>query len=288
MAFGYCLLVVFDKISTVFNVTARTEIIKSYSKQKPLSRINLFDADIYTLVEDRYKLPTDTLLAKSFNGSLELSDSVSMKMERIANGPLLLELEKPNGGNVAVLRSRNSYGAASVIDFPTDILFVEIHEIDSLINNNVSIVIPISGKIELGNSIDIESDGEYSLLLRSGDVTMTGYTSFNGNYFVAGQERLFLGDKLVFDDENAIGVATINDEPALQVSYRAIGNEARIIKPGPRDNESAYVFSASLFSRFKYDKFFQGLSIILAIVLSVTSIGDFYMNHLRDGQKSEK
>lgn len=279
-ALGFLFLFIFDTIHTIYNITANTEIIKCYSKQKPSSRINLFNATLYKLdTIDGWQL-TEKLIDKSFQGSVELSDSTKIKMERVANGPLLVEIERPTRGVVATLRESGS--GIEKITLVEDILFIEIHNIDSLLNSNTSIVIPFTGKVELGKSIEIESDNEYSLLLKSGDITMTGFTSFGGNYFVAGHEKLYLGDKLIFDDENSIGIATVNTESAIQVSYRAIGHEARIIKPGPKNQESGYRFSASIFSRFKYDKIFQSLSIIVGILIFLITVCDFYLNHFND------
>ena len=269
------LLFIFDSIKTIYNVTATTEIISFHSSQKPSSRINLFDADIYTLKALKNSWQSEEVLVeKSFSGSVEIYDSTTVKIERIGNGPLLIELVRPQGGRVASLRGSNTQGQKlTSID---EIMFIEIHNIDSLVNNNISVVIPLSGEIILGKSIEVESNNEYSLLLQEGDITMTGYTKFGKKYFVAGQEKLYLGDKLIFDDKNSIGIATVNTKPAIQVSYRAVGEQAKIIKPGPRDSESGYTFAASTFSRFKYDSFFQGLSILAGFLLFVLKIWDTF------------
>jgi len=270
-------LLIFDRINTIFNVTAQTEVISCYTDQKPSSRINLFAADIYTIEDE---------IAKSFEGSIELSDSVNIKMERISNGPLLIEIERVTGGVVAKLRSFNERKKTPILVH--DLIFIEISKIDSLLDNNASIVIPITGHIKLGNSIDIESDNEYSLLLRAGDITMTGVTSLFNSHFVAGNEKLYLGDQLIFDDKNSIGIATINEQPAIQVSYRGIDKHARILKPGPKDFKSGYQISASIFSRFKYDNSFQIGSIIIALLISTITILDFYYNHIKKQKKNKR
>ena len=265
-----------DRIKTVYNVTATTELIKCQVFQKPLSRINLYGAKVYTLALDDYANFTEVELFSNFNGSVELSDSVNIRLERLAHGSFLMEFESMKAQEVLTLRDSKS-GSDTLL---SDIIYVEIGNIDSLINNNVSILIPFTGKVELGKSIDKESDNEYSLVLREGEIVMTGFTSVFKQSFVAGKEDLQLGDKLVFDDENSIGFAVVNEEPAIQVSYRAMAREARIIKPGPKDMESGYKFSASIFSRFKYDKIFQGLSIFIGVVLTIVTLLDFVLNYL--------
>lgn len=282
----FFLIILLEEVNTIFNVTAQTEIVSCYSEQKPISRINLFDANLYKLVESQGWEMKDTLIEKSFKGSIELSAGVNITMERVSNGSLLLEFEKPSGGLVAKIRSFERQA-----DKPKevqDLLFVEIVNIDSLINNNTSIVIPISGSIRLGSSLDIESDNEYTLLLRDGNIAMTGVPKISNSHFASGHEKLYLGDRLVLEDENSIGLATVNHEPSIHVSYRAYGKEARIIKPGPKDFASGYKISASIFSRFKYDKYYQTGSIIIALILSILTILDVYMSHFFDRTKKSK
>ena len=273
--FLYLLVLLCEQITTTYNVTATTEFIECYSERKPISRINLKNSSLFTLKEDEDLFITEKQLAARFNGTVELADSVHIKLERVARGSLLVEIERENGGVVAWLRNIGDVESLPV----DDILFIEVKEIDSLLNANQTIIIPINGEVSLGRSVDIESPGESSLIVRGGDITMTGYTKFTNSSFAAGSERLFLGDRLVFDDKHAIGFVSVNNEPAIQASYRAIGKEARIIKPGPKDMNSGYKFSASLFARFKYDKIFQTISILFGIVLTLTSILDFLINY---------
>ena len=270
----YFVILVSERILTIFNVTANTEILECYSDQKQLSNINLFDAEIYTMEDDVDLIYVEKQLYSGFKGMMALNDSVVLKMERLSHGSLLLEAERPTGGIVATLKEFET-GKVMNVD---DIIFITINKIDSLIDHNASIVLPFSGTVKLGKSIDVESDNEYSLVLRDGDITMTGYTPLTNSYFVAGKEKLYLGDMLTIDDDKAIGFATVNESPAIQVSYRTIGKEARIIKPGPKDMNSGYRFSATIFSRFKYDAIFQRISILFAVILTCVTIGDFLLN----------
>lgn len=265
------LLLFFDNINTLFNITAHTEIIKFHTTSKPISRYNLNNASI--TVPENYNFKE---IYNSFNGSLEINKDVDVALERISNGAIFFSLESESGNSVGNLYNSSN----SKIFTASDYMLIEIHEVDSLLNYGVSIVFPLSGIVELGKSVDVEIFEETSPVLRSGDISMTGYSNFigKGQYFEAGSEKLYLGDCLEFEDKEAIGFVTVNDNPALQVSYRIEAEEAVVRKPGPKGKNSGYRISASLYDRFVNDRLFQALSLIFATLIALSSLFDLVQN----------
>ncbi|MFD1293978.1 hypothetical protein ACFQ5N_09035 [Lutibacter holmesii] len=267
------LLVFFDNINTLFNITAHTEIIKFQTVNKPISRYNLNNASIH--VTDNYNFKN---IYNSFNGSLEINKNVKVEIERISQGNIIFLLESDNGtsiGNLYNSSNENIYAAK-------DYMLIEIKKVDSLLNNGISIVFPLSGYVELGKSVDVEILNETNPVVRTGDITMTGYSNFgSGQYFEAGNKKLYLGDCLEFENKDAIGFVAVNDSPALQVAYRIEANEAIIRKPGPKGKNSGYRISASVYDKFINDRFFQGLSMIFATLLVITSLTDFTLNIIK-------
>jgi len=264
------LLIFFDNTNTLFNITAHTEIIKFQTVSKPISRYNLNNASIY--VTENYNFKN---IYNEFNGSLEINKNVKVEIERISQGAIIFLLESENGASIGNLYNSNNKKVFSAQDY----MLIEIKKIDSLINNGISIVFPLSGFVELGKSVDVEIYDETNPVVRTGDVAMTGYSNFgSGKYFEAGNEKLYLGDFLEFDNIEAIGFVSINDNPALQVAYRIEAEEAIIRKPGPKGKNSGYRISASLYDKFKNERFFQGLSMIFAALLVITNLIDFTKN----------
>jgi len=265
------LLVFFDNINTLFNITAHTEIIKFQTVNKPISRYNLNNASIH--VTENYNFKN---IYNSFNGSLEINSNVKVEIERISHGAIFFLLESENGESIGNLYNNDNKKILKAKDY----MLIEIKKVDSLLNNGVSIVFPLSGFVELGKSVDVEIYEETSPVLRTGDITMTGYSSYfgNGQYFEAGNKKLYLGDCLEFDKKEAIGFVSVNDSPALQVAYRIEADQAIIRKPGPKAKNSGYRISASVYDKFVNDKLFQGLSLISAFLLVLASFGDFIMN----------
>ncbi len=268
--FYFTLLVFFDNINTLFNITAHTEIIKFQTVNKPISRYNLNNASIH--ITENYNFKN---IYNSFNGSLEINKNVKVEIERISQGAIIFLLEGQNGASIGNLYNSNNKKVLKAEDY----MLIEINNVDSLLNDGISIVFPLSGIVELGESVDVEIYEETSPLLRTGDITMTGYSNFgSGQYFEAGNKKLYLGDCLEFEKKEAIGFVTVNDNPALQVAYRIEANQAIIRKPGPKGKNSGYRISASVYDKFVNDRLFQGLSLIFATLLVIASLGDFIMN----------
>lgn len=264
------LLIYFDNTNTLFNITAHTEIIKFQTVNKPISRYNLNNASIY--VTENYEFKN---IYNEFNGSLELNKNVKVEIERISQGDIIFLLETENGASIGNLYNSNNKKVYDINDY----MFIEIKNIDSLINNGISIVFPLSGYVELGKSVDVQIFDETNPVVRTGDIAMTGYSHYgSGKYFEAGSEKLYLGDFLEFDKKEAIGFVSVNDNPALQVAYRIEADEAIIRKPGPKGKNSGYRISASLYDKFKNERFFQGLSMIFAALLVITNLIDFTKN----------
>ena len=157
-------------------------------------------------------------------------------------------------------------------------LYIEISNIDSLINSGRTIILPISGEIILGSSIEVEINNQASPVLRKGEIVMTGTSSWSGEHFIAGSEKLYLGDKLNIEKESGFGFITVNENPALQVSFRVKAKTIKIQKPGPKEANSGYTISASIYDRFLHDQLFQRLSLVFAMIVIATSIGDFLIN----------
>ena len=263
-------LVLFDNINTLFNITAHTEIIKFHTVNKPISRYNLNNASIH--ITENYNFKE---IYSSFNGTLELNKNVDVEIERISQGAIIISIEGENGKSIGNLFNSNNKKVFKANDY----MLIEINKVDSLLYNGISIVFPLSGIVELGKSVDVEIYEETSPVLRTGDITMTGYSNFGGGrYFDAGSKKLYLGDFLEFEDKDGIGFVSINDNPALQVAYRIEADQAIIRKPGPKGKNSGYIISASVYDKFINDSLFQGISLIFAMLLILFSLIDSIMN----------
>ncbi len=266
-----CFIFFFAPITTIYNITAQTEKVEYQTIDKNNSRFSLYNAKLINYDGE--------VIHEAFEGSFEINNNVKVSLERISNGPIIISAVNDN--NKSVGKFYDGYDG-SLVYKADDYIDIIITGIDSLLNEGTSFVFPVSGLISIGRSVDLEIFGETTPLLREGDITMTGYSTINGQYFEAGNEQLFLGDYLTFEeqDEKAFGFITIDENPCMKAAYRVHAKVAKIIKPGPKDVNSGYAISASLYDRFVKDRLFQGISLLFASLLVITTIATFVMDYI--------
>ena len=266
-----CFIFFFAPITTIYNITAQTEKVQYQTIDKNNSRFSLYNAKLIDYDGE--------VIDEAFEGSFEINENVNISLERISSGPIVITAT--HGQNGSVGNFYNGYDG-SLIYTADDYIDIIITKVDSILSEGTSFVFPISGLVNIGRSVDLEIFGETTPLLRNGDITMTGYSTLNGQYFEAGNEQLFLGDYLTFEeqDEKAFGFITIDENPCMQAAYRVHAKVAKIIKPGPKDVNSGYAISASLYDRFIKDRLFQGISLLFASLLVITTIATFVMDYI--------
>lgn len=258
-----------NPIKTIYNISAQTEKIEIKVSERNTSRYNILGATVIDYEAEE--------LLKEFDGSLELNKGVTLAFERISSGPAVMTIFSNTEESVG-----NFYkgtGGELILQAPA-FINVFLPSIDSLLTQGISMVFPISGEVNLGRSVDVEIFGESTALLKGGTITMTGYSRLSRSFFEAGSRTLELGDYLIFEDinENAFGFLTINEDPGLQVAYRVEAKRAKVIKPGPRDKNSGYPISASWYNLFVADRFFQSLSLFVAVLLIIITVSTFTMD----------
>jgi len=156
---------VFDKIVTVFNISAESETLTCDFVIKPLSSVNLHNAEVYNY---------DSTLLSKFDGRFAINAGTKMYVERIGSGPLLLEFTC--GGCSSVGSFYSAAGDRRVLK-AADYLYVEIQVIDSLRAIGQSIIVPYTGIVTVGNSVEIELPNTTTPVLRKGVVSMAGISS---------------------------------------------------------------------------------------------------------------
>lgn len=195
-----------------------------------------------------------------------MGKNVEVIIERISNGPISITVESEKDSELGQF-----YKGSDGSKLYTAKEFVEIFidDIQQKTNLGQTFVFPIDGSIEVGRSVDIETFGESTAVLRSGKVTLIGNSFFGGKHFIAGSHELFLGDKLIFQkqESKSFGFVLINDEPGMQASFRTRAKEAKVIKPGPRDDDTGINISANWIDRLIKDEFCRSISFFTGIIL---------------------
>lgn len=259
------LILLFEPIDTVFNITATTERIKIRTIKPNSSRLIFEDIEIADINE---------IIDSSFTGSFQLNRDVEVTVQRVTNGPLILEF-RSNESTGKLYDAENNF----LKDTP-GFFEVVIKDMDARAHQGRTVLFPIEGDIDLGRSVDFEISGDYNSILRGGELSMTGVSGIFGERFDAGNRKLLLGDQLIFEDVKygALGFVTVNENPGIQVAYRLSALYAKILKPGIKDSKSGTKVKVRPLDRFLNASFFQWLSLFFGSLVVLLSIMSFLMD----------
>lgn len=249
-------------IPTTFNVAVTTERIEYRTIDNNNSRIPLNNITIYNYLGDCLGL---------YNGSFEINKGAIVLLERVSMGPLLIQIKGHDDESAGTFYSDNQdeieKKAENFVEFFVD-------DPSKRNNNGETILIPISGEVILGRTVNYESYSSSTALVKSGSITMVGKSLFGNQFFESGTYNLNIGDRFEIDmpQSKAYGFAVVNEESAMKVAYRVVGKKGKILTPGPVDEGSGYFISTSLLSRFLYDSFFQGISWSFASLILIATV----------------
>lgn len=255
-------MVFFEPITTTFNVTVNTERIDYTTLDKNNSRLILTGAELADM---------DSILSENFDGSIDLNSNVKVTIERIALGPISIIIESENSESIGKVYNGQD---GKLFHTAKDFLEVYVYDIVKKTEEGQTYIYSIDGDVNIGRSVNFEIFGESTALLRGGEVKMIGKSKFSNDYFEAGSKELNLGDRLVFDEiqSKIFGFVTINEKSGMQAAYRVTSKEARVIKPGPQNENNGYLISASMLDRFSKDRLFIGVSIIVGALIAFLTL----------------
>lgn len=249
-------------ITTTFNVAVNTERIEYTTLDKNNSRLILMDAEIANL---------DSVLVTNFEGNIKLNTNVKVTIERISSGPINIILENEAGESVGKIYNGNN---GELIHEASEFLDIYVYDIVKKTEEGQTFIFSIDGDVNIGRSVNYEIFGESTALLRDGEVKMIGKSFFSNDNFEAGSVTLNLGDRLVFDDiqSKTFGFVTINENPCMKAAYRVASKHARVIKPGPQNENNGYIISASFINMILNDRNIQGLIILIGAIIGLTTL----------------
>tara|TARA_B100001063_G_C16769174_1_gene560486 strand:+ start:1144 stop:2019 length:876 start_codon:yes stop_codon:yes gene_type:complete len=253
-------------IATTFNVSVQTELITVEITDALNSKIPLQNAIIYNREGDSIGL---------FDGDFKSSVGAEVNIERIANGPLSIQIEGKNNESAGSFYSK--FTDFKTGDAQNFIEFV-VTDIGEKADSGITQVIPINGKVDLGRNILFESFSNSSAILRHGEVVVIGKSLLTNTYYKSTTYQLNTGDefRIINPVSKSYGFVIINENPGMSAAYKVIGDEGRILTPGPRDDSSGYPVKLSLLSKLENDIFFKALSIFIALLITVATIYPFF------------
>lgn len=256
-------------IATTFNVSVQTELVTYEVTDAVNSKLPFRNAIKYNIDGDSIGV---------FEGDFKASVGATINVERIAHGPLSVQIVGKDNSSAGSYYS--PYTDFKTSDAPNFIEFV-ISNINDGVNEGVTHIIPINGEVTLGRNIAYETYGNSTALLRQGEVVVIGKSLLSNNYYKSATYDLNVGDefRIIEPQSKAYGFVTINENSGMTVAYKVIGKEGRILTPGPRDNTSGYPIALSFLSKIENDSFFKGISLCIALLISLATIIPFFSGY---------
>lgn len=269
-----------DSTFSVSIITERIEFIANEDDNKiVLYDVAIFDYDGFKIDPkkefSRY-VGDDNKSISGFTGTFKIAEDAIVVIERIASGGLSIQIEVEEKKSVGTFYSDDQDEVT--MKFDHDFIEFYIDDIEERVKKGQTIIIPIHAKgngVTLGRSVYYETINSSTAITRSGEVRVIGRSSFEGKPFIADSYDLKMGDQFKLTTENdnkAFGFVVINEDSAMYATYKTIGQEGRITTPGPLDENSGYVISASLISQYANDPSVKRFSLFLAFLVSIASI----------------
>ncbi|MBK9736884.1 MAG: hypothetical protein IPO92_18775 [Saprospiraceae bacterium] len=220
---------ILSPISTIYNITAKTEKAKCFIVDIGGSSFNIYRSTIFD--------ENDSIIVENFSGNFRFLNSAWVEFERISLGSVLISFQNDT------LQPIGAFYKDEELVFKTKDKFqIIIDSIEVTKNEGFSLIFPITGIFEIGGDVAGQVEGITTPILREGTVTMAASSKLSKSYYKAGIENLYMGDKLIFEDqkENAIAFVSIDNQDALNIAFRVEATKAVKLKPGPRDINSEF------------------------------------------------
>jgi hypothetical protein len=293
---AFLAFIIIIPVESTFSISVNTERIE-FIVLKDNSKIPLRNVTIFNYRGDRIDTTYQKLVQSKqdstagYDGTFKIAKDAVIIIERIAMGNLSIQIEGSKGQSAGTFYS---WEEDEVIDEADNFVEFYIEDIKARVLKGETIIIPIKGrKIGIGRSVNYETFESTTAILKKGKVRVIGKSFFLKNNYISDTYELNIGDQflVVGDDETeAYGFVTINENSAMDTSYKILGKKGRIITPGPINENSGYLISTSTLSRYKNDPIIIATSLVLALLVSLANIFPRVFNKTKaiDSNKSGK
>lgn len=251
-----------SKKSTTFNVSAITEEVKVTTWDVPMSGWPVTGIVLSRSCQDKSSAP--------FTGVINLNPSVEITFTRIAHGELTVTMYSNANKSVGDLFDEEDEYIASL----SNCAFFKILVTEDSVASGKSIVLPISGEIAAGNEIRFLTQNK-TPVLRNGKITILDRSFIIGENYSVGPFDLETGDSFDIQDSTvpSQGFILINEEPAINLVYRAEGLRG-VIK---RYKSEDYELRNSYWSKLYND---EALSLAWILIIILFNIIRIYLRFL--------
>ncbi|MBU1171445.1 MAG: hypothetical protein KKD44_17975 [Proteobacteria bacterium] len=229
--------------ATSFNVSVITEEVRVKTQHVPMSKWPVHEIQISRTCPD----DLDDIRYETFSGTIEIHPDIEIILTRIAGGDLTVKLYDSEGKATATLFDEEEEPVGTL----SDCAFFHVTDIEKRAQAGETIVLPVTGDIRVGHEIRFLNSYKTPILY-SGNVTILDKTFMFNDYYSVGPFPLEKGDSFTVMDQHvpSQGFISVNNEPAIQLVFRAKGSRGLI----KRYQSEGYELHNGIWSKFYHDE----------------------------------
>jgi hypothetical protein len=249
------LTAIYLKVQLTYVASARTEWVRIKSfNSKGISKWHIESVDVM--------YPCDSKWQK-FSGLITIQPPFEITIERISDGPMLIEIKntsKQNNTGIVKLQSNE----ADTLNFAKECLVIRVNNLSQRARKGKTIVLPTNGYMEIGREVRHETHSKIPVL-KSGKVQVIGKTIYGKDIYDAGTIALNIGDHFSVEDPKAGNCLVVADkQPGLSAVSYTLGKRAYVHRFGTE----GYKIGSSLWVRIEKDPVIQALILAFFFILS--------------------
>jgi hypothetical protein len=259
---GLFVAIVLVGISLAWHVPV-TIVVNANSEYLAIPSLG-YPSPTWTFREVNLSSPCTGSESSQFSGTIRPSPKTSLRIERIANGPL----------NIEIKGSAPSQVVAIAIDDKTQIdqevkgcAVIVIADNEARSKLGESVVLMLIGDVKIGHEASLNTLPTSSVL-RSGKISFLGQEIFGNGIYEAGSIELHTGDSFAVMDSHGSsrGLLLVNEQPGMTTTFRAVAEQGVVHRFGALGQKA----EVSLYYRLKSDTYvialWSGAGIIIGIV----------------------
>lgn len=269
-----CAIVGTFRQGTSFNISVVTEELRVETQDTPMSKWPLKNITLSRTCPDD---PED-VKTEIFNGTIAVVPDTEIIFTRITQGDLVVKMKNSKQKQTAVLTDEEEEPAGTL----SDCSYFSINGTTNRVTKGETIVLPVTGRIHVGNEIRFLSH-HINPVLYSGKISIIDKTFILSENYSVGPFELEMGDSFIVKNQKvpSQGFISVNQDAAINLVFRAQGSHGLI----KRYQSEAYELRNSIWSKLYQDEALSGIWMAVLIFLGIIRT---YLKLIVEDYKNEK
>lgn len=269
-----CAIVGTFRQGTSFNVSVVTEELRVETQDTPMSKWPVNNVTMSRTCPD----DPDDVKTENFSGTVAVVPDTEIIFTRITQGDLVVKMKNSNRKKTALLTDEEEEPAGTL----SDCSYFSIKGTTDRVTKGETIVLPVTGKIHVGNEIRFLSH-HITPVLYNGNISIIDKTFILNENYSVGPFELEMGDSFIVKNQKvpSQGFISVNQDSAINLVFRAQGSHGLI----KRYQSEAYELRNSIWSKLYQDEALSGIWMVVLLFLGIIRT---YLKITVEDYKNEK